>query len=397
MFVAGHVLTHLYFSPMPASFAATAPTSRSRLPWLDGLRVLACFLVMLSHSTDDWLAHPAGAWVVAFVRPCVPLFIMISGALLLPMPGNATQFLRRRLTRVVVPFLIWGVLLALLPLPGAEPAWAPTNNVLHRLVEQGALPRTAYNLIMLPINFTGSNIHFWFLYVIIGLYLFIPVISPWVRGASTRALWAFLGVWGFTLCLPYLQHFPGHPLFPAMHGECDWNNKNGTYYFGGYLGYLILGHALTRVTLPSRGKVLWGSAALFVTGWLLTTAGFAWSASQKHTGKNLEFFIENLSPNVAFMAAGLFLACRAMGTRTPALDEPVSAVARLMAWLSILSFGSFLIHYWVLQWVHQAYMPWLVGLHPFVGCPLLAVTTFAGSFLVAWLVSLLPGRKWLLG
>ena len=40
---------------------------------------------------------------------------MITGALLLPVRGDISAFYRKRILRVFVPFLIWGVLYALFP------------------------------------------------------------------------------------------------------------------------------------------------------------------------------------------------------------------------------------------------------------------------------------------
>lgn len=363
---------------------------QGRIPWLDGIRIFACLLVVFSHSADSYVETPNGAYFVSVTRACVPLFVMISGALLLPMRGTTEAFLRRRFFRLVVPFFAWGVLLALLPVPGVEPAWAPTGNVLHRMMEAGHLNLAAYNVIMLPFNFTNSNIHFWFLYVIVGLYLFIPVISPWIRQVSTRGLLLFLSIWGFTLCLPYLQHFPGHPLFPELHGECDWNSRSMTYYFGGYLGYLVLGHLMTRLPKMDPRKALPLSAGLFAVGWFATYSGFVWTVAHKTCGKDLEFFIEFLSPNVALMTLAVFIGARAL------LSGGWGAA--VMEQISVLSFGVFLIHYWVLLWVRDwMLVKVLPGLDAVVGIPLIAIPTFIIALAIAKAVSFLPGRRWLLG
>lgn len=376
--------------------SSVLPTSSPpRITWLDLVRVLACYLVIVSHSTDNFVQTPDGkvdptaAWFVSGVRACVPLFVMISGALLLPMRGTAEAFFRRRFSRVLVPFLIWGVVLALLPIPGAEPNWAPTN-VLEKMVKAGSLDRVVYNVVMLPLNFTNRNVHFWFLYVILGLYLFIPVISPWVKQATNRGLMAFLGVWAFTLFLPYIQHFPGSNLFPALQGECDWNSRGMTFYFGGYLGYLVLGHWLARLPELRASRALPLAAVMFAAGWVFTWKGFLWSVDHKVVDKDLEFFIENLSPNVALMTVAIFIACRAV--KIPVKLEPIVRNA------AVLSFGIFLIHYWTLLWVRDWMLVKLIpGLGPAPAILLLATTTFLISWILAQLVSLLPGRRWLLG
>lgn len=372
--------------------------SAARISWLDTVRVLACFLVIVCHATDAFVQTPDGsidgaaALFVSGVRACVPLFVMISGALLLPMRGTPEEFFKRRFSRVIIPFLIWGVVLALLPLPKGESDWAPTNlfeKQVHDL-PHSAPEKILYNIAMLPLNFTNSNIHFWFLYIILGLYLLVPVISPWVRQASVKGLCAFLGVWVFTLCLPYLQHIPGHAWFPALHGECDWNSRGMTYYFGGYLGYMLLGHLLTRLPALSPGKAVPLAIGMFALGWTVTHQGFLWTVMHKTTSKDLEFFIEFLSPNVALMTAALFILCRAFPLQ--------GRVASVMSSAASMSFGIFLIHYWMLLWVRDwALETTLPKLGAGLAIPLLAIVTFLASWLIAKVVSLLPGKRWLLG
>lgn len=363
---------------------------------MDSLRVLACFLVIYCHSNEGYVPGDGvftmdlgAALILTVNRACVPLFVLISGALLLPMRGSTSDFFKRRFSRVLVPFFIWGVLLALLPIPGHELNWAP-GNALRNMVDQGELSLTVYNIVMLPFNFTNSNIHFWFLYVIIGLYMIAPIISPWVEKTNGKGLAAFLSVWFFTLWLPYLSNWPGHPIFPELHGQCDWNTHGMTYYFGGYLGYFILGHALMRMPRISAGKELGLGTVLFLVGWATTHLGFMSTVAARDGYKDLEFFINFLSPNVALMTLGLFLVCRAI--TLPA------RVQKCVTRLSLVSFGTFLVHYWVLLWVmHWKQLAPLPEMPAWVSISLIALATMSISSLIAWGLSHLPGKKWLLG
>ncbi len=56
-----------------------------------------------------------GAIYGALLRPCVPLFVMITGALLLPVRGEVSVFYKKRIPRVLWPFLIWSVIYNLFP------------------------------------------------------------------------------------------------------------------------------------------------------------------------------------------------------------------------------------------------------------------------------------------
>ena len=95
---------------------------RPRVVWLDVVRLVAMFTVVCCHCTDPFNFYPGdppaniaeikfwGAAYGAFLRPCVPLFVMLTGALLLPVKEESQRFYKKRISRVFWPFLIWSVL-----------------------------------------------------------------------------------------------------------------------------------------------------------------------------------------------------------------------------------------------------------------------------------------------
>lgn len=98
----------------------------SRIPWLDNIRVFACILVIASHIVGQFFVSPpftpdneTFAWssfYTVLVRVSIPLFFMISGALLLPVRDTTGQFLKKRFTRVLFPFLLWSAFYTVFPL-----------------------------------------------------------------------------------------------------------------------------------------------------------------------------------------------------------------------------------------------------------------------------------------
>lgn len=59
----------------------------------------------------------------------------------------------------------------------------------------------------MPFNFSLLDVHMWYIYLLIGLYLYLPIFSAWVEKASERAKLWFLAAWGVTLLLPYYTEF----------------------------------------------------------------------------------------------------------------------------------------------------------------------------------------------
>lgn len=87
------------------------------------------------------------------------------------------------------------------------------------------------------LNFPALAGHFWFMYPLISLYLFIPVISPWLEKVSAKEERFFIGLFLISTCIPFLNRW-----FGEVWGQCFWNEYHMLWYFSGYLGYLVLAH-----------------------------------------------------------------------------------------------------------------------------------------------------------
>jgi peptidoglycan/LPS O-acetylase OafA/YrhL len=116
---------------------------RLHLAYLDGLRGLAAFYVVLVHCWDSKLVlEPVWAWVLVtkFLRYgifAVVIFIVLSGyCLMLPvvrsrtgsLSGGLRQFFQRRIRRILPPYYAAIVLCMLL---GISIQWLQDNNILN--------------------------------------------------------------------------------------------------------------------------------------------------------------------------------------------------------------------------------------------------------------------------
>ena len=193
----------------------TLQPSSKRIVYLDLLKVIAIFLVLANHCIDN--VNPAeraepwyniwGSFYNTFSRPCVPLFMMVTGILLLPIRMSMGQFYRKRITRVLIPFVIWSVLYNLFPwvtgLLGCEPEsihlffkWADTSQ---------AWSDALTNILMIPFNFSPFAIQMWYVYVLIGIYLYLPIFSAWVERSTKQEQRWVLALWFVSMFVPYLR------------------------------------------------------------------------------------------------------------------------------------------------------------------------------------------------
>ena len=357
--------------------------------WLDVVRFIAMFTVVCCHCTDPFNFYPGtapnigeiklwGAIYGSVLRPCVPLFVMITGALLLPVRGDASTFYKKRIPRVFYPFLIWSVLYNLFPwitgLLGLNPQiildFFPYAG--EEVMQQSFSVSLEY-ILMIPFNFSLLAVHMWYIYLLIGLYLYLPVFSAWVEKASERAKLMFLLAWGVTLLLPYYYQFVSNYLW----GTCSWNSFGMLYAFAGFNGYLLLGHYLKNLEWSLK-KTLAIGIPMFAVGYAVTFLGFRHiTALPEDTDEMLELFFTYCSLNVVMMTIPVFMLAKKVKVNSERMKKA-------LANLTVCGFGIYMIHYFFtgpsVVLMRAINMP--IGLQ----IPVAAILAFAVSWGLVWLI-----------
>ena len=357
--------------------------------WLDVVRFIAMFTVVCCHCTDPFNFYPGtapnigeiklwGAIYGSVLRPCVPLFVMITGALLLPVRGDASTFYKKRIPRVFYPFLIWSVLYNLFPwitgLLGLNPQiildFFPYAG--EEVMQQSFSVSLEY-ILMIPFNFSILAVHMWYIYLLIGLYLYLPVFSAWVEKASERAKLMFLLAWGVTLLLPYYYQFVSNYLW----GTCSWNSFGMLYAFAGFNGYLLLGHYLKNLEWSLK-KTLAIGIPMFAVGYAVTFLGFRHiTALPEYTDEMLELFFTYCSLNVVMMTMPVFMLAKKVKVNSERMKKA-------LANLTVCGFGIYMIHYFFtgpsVVLMRAINMP--IGLQ----IPVAAILAFAVSWGLVWLI-----------
>lgn len=365
---------------------------QNNIGWVDLLRVLACFMVVFSHSCDAFVAQfdadrasfLTGVFGGSLMRASVPLFVMMTGVLLLPVGQgyDLVSFYRKRIGRILPPLVFWSVALPLLMYAyfnytnpsTCNPQVAVGGYTVQQLVQR------IYTFVF---NFNFDTTPLWYLYMLIGLYLLMPVLNAWLVQASQRELKVVLGLWVVSLFLPYLKMlapvlgYQGNYGNMELLGMCDWNIYGTFYYFSGFVGYLVLAYYLKQYPLQwSWSKMLAIMIPLFVAGYAITAGGYI--LTQEHFPGNyayLEIVWYFNGINVFMMTLPLFAIVQKMAVRS----------RRWLSRLASLAFGIYLCHF---VFVFVCYDLYDMAMLPYwVRIPCIAVTTFAIATLVAWLMS----------
>lgn len=341
------------------------------------LRVGAMAAVVLVHSLSAIVGNDAirgsATWWAGTALDLgaswsVPVFIMVSGALLLDRaPGErAAAFYRRRLKRIAIPLVVAHVGYLALRALGGE-ALTPAT------VIEDLLRVTVYTQL-------------YFFWIVLGLYLVTPLLwhvvadrrSAAVVGAAALAWMVLVSAGAATL------HTIGAPVEP-------WQPAVLTLWIP-YLGYFILGHALRTTVLG--GRWLAAAVAAFVAGELLAIWHFA--AGRTIPAAEIAFGGGYQGLPVAVTAVTLYLLGRTVlrPESPPAAPRPASAARALGA----LTLGVFVVHLAVLALVRE--IPGAGYAQAAVSLPMALLQwalTLVTSFAACAVVGRIPGVRRAIG
>lgn len=356
------------------------------------LRVVACFLVVFSHSCDPFVAHfdanpdmfLTGVMYGSLVRPCVPLFAMMTAVLLLPVRQDAplSVFYKKRIGRIAVPLVFWSIVLPLMAycyFTAVNPSTANPQLSVSDYTETTLLQR----LYTFVFNFNFDTTPLWYLYMLVGLYLIMPILSGWLLQASRKDIKTMLYIWGFTLFLPYIKMaapllgYAGNYGHMGLLGECDWNFYGTFYYVSGFIGYLILAYYLKKYPLDwSWKKTAAICLPMFIAGYAITSVGYI--VTNEYFPGNyayLEVLWYFTGINVFMMTFPVFVTIQKLDVKP---RKWLSKAARL-------TFGIYLCHF---TFTFLSYDLYDIPSLPYTARILLAaVTTTAISACVVWVMS----------
>ena len=194
-----------------------------RIASFDFVRLVAILLVIMQHSwTGLQLDEPSVGFgrffYHALVVTGVPLFFMLSGALLLSAPAlPVTDFLNRRFKRLLIPFLLWGTIVYALSV------------VMHKYPDVSTFTAALYNYVPYMLS-DKVNASYWYIFVLMGIYL----LTPFMQRALSSSQGKQLTRYGLLLWLLWILLRAYFPQFGSMR------------YFNSpafmYIGFFLCGH-----------------------------------------------------------------------------------------------------------------------------------------------------------
>lgn len=340
------------------------PSASKRAAWADLCRVVAMFGVVLIHSCGATFYQygkvPIGDWLAAnfldsMSRCSVPLFVMISGAMLLKRGGQIYTLVNlvQRINKVLFPLLTWSALFLLYVShnSGAQVDW-------WSVTRQPAM------------------YHLWFVYMIIGIYMMLPICQAIFNTILEREdlkKYLFM-LWVIITCIPLYQPLP-------LLSVIQLSN------FFGYGGYFLIGALIASSSKDRISTLMW--FLIFVISVLVTFA-LTWIFSERASAP-VETAYQYFSPNVLVSTVAAFILI--MRTKVS------GRVANNLKWISDRSFLIYFVHILALEVVRYSnfisvinrYTPMLVTIL------IISIATFIVSLVVAAFIRLVPGSQRVFG
>ncbi|MBX9914333.1 MAG: acyltransferase family protein [Pseudomonadaceae bacterium] len=338
-----------------------------RLAWADVCRLIAMFGVLLIHISApifyDYRNIELNSFLVAnaldsIARVSVPLFAMLSGALLLGRDmSKGLGGIASRILKVAIPLAFWSVL---------HVFWI--NYWTGKPLD---IPNALAQALQGPVMY-----HLWFVYMTIGVYILLPILQPISVAllASKRLAAYFFGVW-FVINAVTVYYPVNIITHLTLTSFLNWP------------GYFLLGFYLIRSDVLSKVPV-WCSAIVFFLASLATFL-ISWRLNSLSPIPNETAFLY-FSPNVLIAACAAFHMIRNIRV-TAVLIRPI-------AFLSSIVFPVYFMHLLVIDLIKAGMFGFtlnLASMSTFTAIFSLSLCTFAVCLVLAALTRIIPySAKW---
>jgi surface polysaccharide O-acyltransferase-like enzyme len=336
--------------PLAAPSAAnTTMHQKVGIP-VDLIRSVGIFLVILLHVSIQPVSIPSNIslttawWAFDFynsiARPCVPLFVMLSGYLLLQ-PSKVNEplrvFFKKRWARIGLPFIFWGVIYFVWTM-AFDGVTFSLNSVVQSLLQ-------------------GPYVTFWYLYMLVGLYLLTPILRVFMAYASDHVMEFVLVVW-----------FIGTGLVPLA-GLMGLDLNGNVFILPGWIGYFLFGGYLPKLRTAMRSWKLYGLMA-FGLSWTMLGSAFM----EIDPGPQLYFFFDYLTANVIIVSVALFVLLSSVSLRS--FENQPSWAKRLVHVVGQNSLPIYLFHMLLLEAFQKGLFGFnltIMSFNPVIMTPLLSV------------------------
>ena len=336
---------------------------KQRTYYLDALRVISIFFVIVIHATSTYWAHldpNTYSWNVLNVynsisRFSVPVFCMISGALFLDHDRVVTvnRIITKYIPRLLVSLLLW--------------------NCFYSFVE---FYFNGFDPVYFINTFLEGQIHFWFTYMIIGFYLIVPLLRNMLISNKDCVYFILLSA-VVVFITPLLSRIEALKFISDIIGRLQINAV------AGYTIYFVLGYYLKKNDFTKKKKYL-----IYMFGLLsLLFTVIASRIISINDGKPNSFYYSYLSLNVMLTSIAVFVLFKDVFNN----NEYDYVTTRFLS-ISKYCFGIYQCHLFVLSTLTNiGYFD--INSNFLITVPIISIVTMIISLVITFVISKIPVLK----
>lgn len=337
---------------------------------IDFLRITACFLVVVNHTNSRLFMgnEPSPVWFISVFlfyisKTAVPLFIMISGSLLLGR-NDSYKNTFRRILRIAAALFVFSGFYFLISIRDFNTVTGTELKNFFITVYSGAVTNA-----------------FWYLYLYMGLLLMLPLLQKMINSFNKEDFIYFLCFTSLvTFTIPVITDFFKLPVY---------NSTIITPLFNGYLAYFITGYYIDNILIRKSKRCFITAAALFFIFTLFSVI-MTYFEFKKNTAA-YPYWDNRLSFNIMIPGICLFYMMKYLsdidfGLRTETILKIIGSY----------TFGIYLLS----DMLILVYEPMYVAIYPYIGrlpaVVLLISAVFSSGLIMVYYMKKLPFLKTLI-
>jgi surface polysaccharide O-acyltransferase-like enzyme len=340
----------------------------NRIFYYDALRALAIIGIVSCHSAMVFVINGINSpdFFISAIFDClrdfsIPVFVMLSGALLINRRDSFEKFFKKRLSRIFTPFLFW---------------------VLIYIAYSSIFITHGFDLGKSIDIFFGTSgtigVALWFIWMIVILYIGIFIINR-IIAFGLKRYDSFDVKFINILTLMSLIYF-----LIVTFGLFNPYPSKITYFISfisyGIIGYFIVGrdYLSSRV---SSDRLAVAAGILFISSYLLYIFSYVVPMSQL-SGHFVVLGYFNVKILFISLSFFLFFKFLSKSSRFKSVEE--SSLGKVITQISRYSFGIYLIHYLILHMLRVNLARYIDFLNqsPLIWIPVLIVTVLVISLVV---------------
>lgn len=338
---------------------------QKRTIYFDYLRVMATLAVIMLHMyAQNWYVSDVNGynWQVfnlydSIVRWGVPVFVMISGALFLKKELSLKVIYTKYIFRMAVSLVVWSAIYAL----------------FRYDEQQGRL-----------INFISAPYHLWFIFMIIGLYMMIPILKKVVENMYTLRYFLFMS-FIFVGCIPELitiiRDFCTNSTILNCLEIIEKNIKELNIAFG-YSAYFVLGFYLSKIEFNKKQRKI-----IYILGCLgfiftIVMDSFVALKNQQYCSN----YYNNFMINVMMESIAIFVFFKYRKFKNDNINKGISYIAQRC-------FGIYLVHVLLIKILKEQMGINTMTFNALLSVPVITILVFSTGLILSIILNKIPYIK----